>query len=478
MLILAAIVFRGWFFLAWEEAYFDSDQAIVGLMAKHLSERRTFPLFFYGQDYMLAVESWLAAPVFALFGPSVASLRATLILINVATAWTLIWLLVKEARLGLWTAVLASSPFWMAPFITAAHLVEAQGGNAETFLWILGFWGLRRSPWWLGVALGVAFLHREFTSYAIPVLVAIQAAEGKPMRSLASQWVRSAATFAAVLLVVIALKPHADLMGPGTAGTPAMTAGSTLSLLIARADVDLHRLPARFAALVTDHLPVMMGLRRFEPLDVSIRSEATVGWDLLLAPVFGLALASAMAWSLHWVPRRRWPAGSSFAVYLAAVGAIAACVYFVTRDLSMGTFRYGLLALFMPIGIGALLLSADSPRSSTWPAALALILLSSSAAVDHLAVLSRSATRPPPKRLRAVADYLTQRHITVAEAGYWRAYALTFLTGERVRVASTFSERILEYRRLADEQGSSLVVVSDAPCDGERVASWYICRKQ
>src|SRR2546425_11479087 len=45
------------FLPAWYEAYdFNSDQAIVGLMAKHLTELRTFPLFFYGQHYMLAVQ--------------------------------------------------------------------------------------------------------------------------------------------------------------------------------------------------------------------------------------------------------------------------------------------------------------------------------------------------------------------------------------------------------------------------------------
>src|SRR5262245_23477487 len=56
------LLLRSWFFLAWEESYFHSDQAVIGLMAKHLAEGRSFPLFFYGQEYMLGVESWWAAP--------------------------------------------------------------------------------------------------------------------------------------------------------------------------------------------------------------------------------------------------------------------------------------------------------------------------------------------------------------------------------------------------------------------------------
>src|SRR5690606_8036246 len=36
----ALIVLRSWVFLQYEQADFDADQAIVGLMAKHLSEGR------------------------------------------------------------------------------------------------------------------------------------------------------------------------------------------------------------------------------------------------------------------------------------------------------------------------------------------------------------------------------------------------------------------------------------------------------
>ena len=35
-------------------------------MAKHISEGRAFPVFIYGDRYMLAVQAWLAAPLFAI----------------------------------------------------------------------------------------------------------------------------------------------------------------------------------------------------------------------------------------------------------------------------------------------------------------------------------------------------------------------------------------------------------------------------
>jgi hypothetical protein len=129
-LLVAAVVLRGWFFLAFDESYFDSDQAIVGLMAKHLSEGHAFPLFFCGQQYMLGVESWLMAPVFLALGPTVVALRLTMVLVNAVTAVALWTQLARHAGLDRWMAALVS-----APFITAAHLVEAQGGNVEPFLW-------------------------------------------------------------------------------------------------------------------------------------------------------------------------------------------------------------------------------------------------------------------------------------------------------------------------------------------------------
>ena len=76
--------------LAYERLDFDSDQAIVGLMAKHLSELKTFPLFFYGQHYMLGVQAWIAAPFFWLGGPTLAMLRMPLVIVNGVVA---VWLL-------------------------------------------------------------------------------------------------------------------------------------------------------------------------------------------------------------------------------------------------------------------------------------------------------------------------------------------------------------------------------------------------
>ena len=54
-----------------------------------------------------------------------------------------------------------------------------------------------------------------------------------------------------------------------------------------------------------------------------------------------------------------------------------------------------------------------------------------------------------PDELRVLADALVARNVRTADAPYWTAYAVTFLTGERVKVASTDFVRITEYQAAA-----------------------------
>src|SRR5688500_9107211 len=93
------ILLRSIVFVFWEQSHFDADQAVTGLMANHLSAGRAVPVFWYGQNYMLAVEAWLAAPLFALAGASVTALKVPLLLINGAIA--LLLLRVFEREVGL-----------------------------------------------------------------------------------------------------------------------------------------------------------------------------------------------------------------------------------------------------------------------------------------------------------------------------------------------------------------------------------------
>lgn len=73
----------------------NSDEATSGLVAMHIAQGREFPLFFYGQYYMGALESYLAAPLFVLFGPSTLALRVPNLLLYAAFL-VLIWQLARR----------------------------------------------------------------------------------------------------------------------------------------------------------------------------------------------------------------------------------------------------------------------------------------------------------------------------------------------------------------------------------------------
>jgi hypothetical protein len=74
----------------------DSDEAVVALMAKHISEGKSLPVFFYGQHYGLSlIEAATGALFFQLFGTSTISLKAAMLLLW-ATGWVFFVLAVRK----------------------------------------------------------------------------------------------------------------------------------------------------------------------------------------------------------------------------------------------------------------------------------------------------------------------------------------------------------------------------------------------
>ncbi len=181
------------------EGSFNSDQAVTGLMTTHLIEGRAFPVFKYGQDYQLAIQERMAAPLFMLFGPSEFLLRLPLLFVNIGLATLLIQLLQRELRLRPWMALLVATPFLLAPPDTSMQLIEPSGGNVEPLLMVPLLWLLRRHPLTFGAVLAAGFLQRVFAIYALGALLLVELADGSLFsRATATRYLRSAFAFAAV----------------------------------------------------------------------------------------------------------------------------------------------------------------------------------------------------------------------------------------------------------------------------------------
>lgn len=61
--------------------HWSSDQAIVGLMARHILHGTAHPVFYYGSAYAGTLESYYMAAVFSVAGSSVASYRTSLMIL-------------------------------------------------------------------------------------------------------------------------------------------------------------------------------------------------------------------------------------------------------------------------------------------------------------------------------------------------------------------------------------------------------------
>ena len=110
----------------------DSDDATMGLMARHIAFQGEHPIFFWGQAYMGSLEAYLAAGFFVLFGVSVATLKFSLILLY-ALFLLVMYLLVKLLFNQRWALIGLVFLCLGSPAVLYL-LLNAYGGYLETLL--------------------------------------------------------------------------------------------------------------------------------------------------------------------------------------------------------------------------------------------------------------------------------------------------------------------------------------------------------
>lgn len=469
--------------LVWfEGARFDSDQALLGLMAKHLVEGRAFPVFTYGQAYMLGVEAWMAAPFFLIGGATVAMLKLPLLLVNVAVSVLLVLGLEKYAGLRPIVALVPALFFVLAPAGSVTLLLEASGGNVEPFLVVLVLWLLRGRPLLFGAVLGFGVLQREFAVYGLGALFVMALVSRRLFTSGAWRSVGLGALgFAGVWQVVYLLKQFSSVRGPGTsAAWQSIEATTNLQALGARVCADPWLALEGLRLLVTVHLAELVGAIDRPLVDYLINSYSRQGADwlwwllgpaclLMIGRVAQLALARGAA-------RRRPP---DYAVYLFLVGLQAVLVYALLRCgvVTIGEMRYALLGLFGMTGLVAGYLAVE-PRATWRRAAVGLVLVwAAVSATGHARLAAEYLTSPPENGRRLLADRLVERGVRFAYGDFWDAYAVTFLTSEQVIVASTSVVFIDEYQWIVERRLDEAVEIGHEPCaGGEFVADdLYIC---
>ncbi len=217
LLLVAAALYTG--VLLTSERAVDADEAVVGIMARHVLTRGARPIFYYGQAYGGggAIEAYLAAVGFSAFGVSAIALKAVALLCSlVGLVGTYAFCLrYGRERALLCTAVLAL----MTPLV--AWHTKMRGGYAAlplfqlALLWVFCRWYAetaanavpRRWAIAFGILAGASIYNQPLV---VPCLLtlALVAACTRPMacvlRSLT--WVASGALIGSTPILVYTLR--------------------------------------------------------------------------------------------------------------------------------------------------------------------------------------------------------------------------------------------------------------------------------
>lgn len=466
-LAVLLVLVRAATFALVEGIVFDSDEALYGLMAKHLSEFRTFPLFSYGENYQLAVEAWITAPFFWIFRPSVAVMKLPLVILNAAVALTLMRTISATVGLRPALAFLAVLPFILPTPVLAGSLMESSGSATEPLLYVTLLWVIRCRPFAFGALLMFGFLHREFTFYAVPALVLVEAGERSWWTAASAKRAAWAAAGAALVwLVVDDLKLH-------LVGSSAIEEATMLGIHTCWRPAEW---PAQIRYLFSAVLPVFAGSSTMPLRDFSMRSLAVTGGFTLVGWVVGGLMVLMLA-RLVWT-WRRGGGRPGFGLYLALIGCFALAAYPLSCNAIIGgrpVLRYLHLALFLPIGCFAMFMAREPSRYLRAAAVGVFLLWGTANLADNVRVTYTAYAHPDPDPHRELTDFLLDHKIRYARADFWDAYIVDFLSGERVIVDSNGPVRIPEYKRRVDEFSDAAVQIVRMPCEGDlRVAAWCL----
>ncbi len=140
--LLVAVIIRIWLIIR-THGTLDGDEALLGIQAEHILQGE-HPIYFYGIPYFGSLEAHVVAFLFAIFGPSVAALRAeatAFSLVLVSSTWWLASLLAKAARLPLYArrcfTIVAALAAALPPLYDGIIEMRTGGGWIESFVIML-----------------------------------------------------------------------------------------------------------------------------------------------------------------------------------------------------------------------------------------------------------------------------------------------------------------------------------------------------
>lgn len=440
-ILLAAVVVRA---LHLVYLNLDSDHAVVGLMGMHFLHGE-FASMYWSSDYGGTQESWLAALIFALVGPSRPALGAVVVIFGLGFL-VAVYLAGKElwgqraglaamfiAALGpyylVWhqsipRAIYCFSLFMAALLIwVAARMLNRRPGS-RGYLWHAGLFGL--------LAGQAAWNHPLTAGVILPLALVLWRADPP-----------------------LVIRPRMAMMLGGflTGCLPWLYYNLThnwQTLHFFLAPKRRLGLWADIKAVATEGIPVLLGLTSYKG-----QGWAVPGLRYLVA----LLWAAIFLWAL-WIwggrlARRlaRGRAGDGSELLPAVLAGVLG-MFLLVGGSGTTSFRY-LIWLYAVIPLAAgwafarLAESGGLRRRVAWAALLLLAgfnLAGSIAATPLMDPAWRAGYQARRQADQQMINYLAQRHIKYAlTPDYWLAKLLTFDAAEKVIVARSIRDRYPPY---------------------------------
>jgi hypothetical protein len=452
--------------LASNAVSFHADEAIVGLMARHILQGAR-PTFFYGQAYMGSLDAWLVAGGFSLLGESVLTIRivqSVLYLLVVATGFLAAWRMSERVVVAAVAGLVLAVPSADVALYSTATL----GGYNEVMLLgnliLLFGYDVTHEHWrsagrWaaLGACAGLGWwVNGLIVIYALPlgILILITMMRTRRAVSLHAPYIILASLFFALCsapwwifdfthdhaalatfltnrqsgefdgigipyvppeqralgLVFIGLPTLLGLKFPWGAGYFLLPVGVVVLLIYGVAIVRLLRGHRPLKPDARGLVLGMIGLFCIVFVASTFGADPTGRYFVALALPFGIVLGTlAASFNPHPQP---YPSQQG-------KGASQHVLPFVPRSMfGEGAWGWGLIAVALVLAYHAAgqVVAASSPTGITTQFDL----------VSHL----------PNTHDAELIAFLDERGISHGYTNYWVAFRLAFLTGERMQFSA------------------------------------------
>jgi 4-amino-4-deoxy-L-arabinose transferase-like glycosyltransferase len=427
-IIVASLGLKLWFDLG-PLGTTDSDEAVAGLMARHLLHGQV-ALFYWGQQYGGALEPILLAPTFRLFGASVFTLRLPSLVLG-AMSTVFVW----RIALRLYSrrqAIVAVATFALVPLSLVWFSAREMFFYVPTVM--LGLLGVLMAlrvdeepwkwRWWaiLGVATGIGWwLGPSIVYFALPAAVWLVAK---------GHWRRWRGVLVAGAALVIGALPW--IVHNVRHSFPSFDASNfphTTSYY------------ERFRFFTTRGMPFLLGLRL--PYVGDWIGPAWLATILAVAIIIGLAIG--IVWAM-----RAW----SIDGVLAISAPFLYAAFPMNGDLVQGRYLYFLTPI-VALLVGRLCVKR-------W----IMVLFAVVAAAFGVAFLAKTSEmqaimeRPDTRPISAALDGLGYRYVY---AEYWIAYQMDFESDERITATSLGPVRYQPYDAEVRSNFAVFVFRTDKP---------------